>query len=594
MQRRPVGSVRHDLGVVLSPGEREVSRARLALATEAAGLGLWDWDLRTDALVWDDRSIAMFGLTDQTLTGLVGDIDRGIHPDDRAVVREALQEAIDQAGRLDVEFRVLWPDGTVRWVAALGRVLRDEAGHPVRVLGTNTDVTDAREAAHQQFADAQRMAGLIGVAQALGQAETVAGALAVVTRHATAALGTTGVVLCLADDDHSPLRTVVDASLDDETRARMDRLPRDNPLPMVDSAVHGRSHFVPDLDTVDRDFPRAAQMWRRSGARAGCSVPLRSTTRLIGSLALGQRTDRWWRPADREFVGALASLTAQTLTRIASTEAAAQALGAVARMSETLQRSLLTAPPEPDHLHVVTRYLPAAADAQIGGDWYDAFLGPDGATHLVIGDVTGHDREAAATMGALRNLLRGITWATGGTPAEGLTTLDRAIAGLDVGTLATVLTARVEQGDGDRAAGRRTLRWSNAGHPPPLLVDPHGRVRLLEGRDLLLGVDPTVTRHDRTVVMGPGSTLVLYTDGLVERSGEDLDTGTARLAATVGRLVQAGLPLAELCDRVLADLPARPDDDVALVALRAHPEDRARPDEAGPVVVPDGFDDAAG
>ncbi len=263
-------------------------------------------------------------------------------------------------------------------------------------------------------------------------------------------------------------------------------------------------------------------------------------------------------------------------------------------MSETLQRSLLTAPPEPDHLHLVTRYLPAAADAQIGGDWYDAFLGPDGATHLVIGDVTGHDREAAATMGALRNLLRGITWATGGTPAEGLTTLDRAIAGLDVGTLATVLTARVEQTADDRAAGRRTLRWCNAGHPPPLLADPQGRVRLLEGRDLLLGVDPSVDRHDLTAVLEPGSVLLLYTDGLVERRGEDLDAGTARLVATVGRLVQAGLPLEELCDRVLADLPARPQDDVALVALRAHPEDRARPDEAGEAVVPEGFEDVAG
>jgi PAS domain S-box-containing protein len=580
--------------VVMSPGEREVARARLALATEAAGTGLWDWDLRTDVLVWDDRSIAMFGLTDQTLTGLVGDIDRGIHPDDRPVVREALQEAIDQGGRLDAEFRVVWPDGTVRLVAALGRVLRDDAGRPVRMVGTNTDVTDAREAAHQQYADAQRMAGLIGVAGALGRAETVAGALAVVTRHASAALGTTGVILCLTDDDRSPIRTVVDASLDEDTLARVDRLPRDHPLPMVDSAVTGRSHFVPDLDTVERDFPGAAELWRRSGVRAGCSVPLRSTSRVIGSLAIGQRTDRWWRPADREFIGALASLTAQTLTRIASTESAREALGAVARMSETLQRSLLTAPPEPDHLHVVTRYLPAAADAQIGGDWYDAFLGPDGATHLVIGDVTGHDREAAATMGALRNLLRGITWATGGTPAEGLTTLDRAITGLDVGTLATVLTARVEQADDDHALGRRTLRWSNAGHPPPLLVDEQGQVRLLEGRDLLLGVDHSVTRHDRTVVMAPGSTLLLYTDGLVERRGEDLDAGTARLVATVGRLVQAGLPLEDLCDRVLADLPARPEDDVALIALRAHPEDRPRPDEAGPAVVPDGFADVAG
>ncbi|WP_242654092.1 SpoIIE family protein phosphatase [Klenkia soli] len=578
----------------MTPGEREVASARLAVATEAAGLGLWDWDLVTDALVWDDRSIAIFGLTDQTLTGRIDDIDRGIHPDDRPVVQEALQTVIAEAGRLDVEFRVRWADGTVRWVSALGRVLRDGAGRPVRMIGTNADVTDAREAAHQQFADAQRMGGLIAVAGALGRVQSIEGALAVVSRHAADTLGTSGVILCLVDDDRSPVTTYADAPLDDATLDRVRRLPRDFPLPMVDSAVRGRSHFVPDLETAAREFPGGAEVWRRSGVRSGCSVPLRSSTRLIGSLALGHRVDRHWRPADREFVGALASLTAQTLDRIASTEAAGEALRAVARMSETLQRSLLTAPPEPDHLHVVTRYLPAAADAQIGGDWYDAFLGPDGAIHLVIGDVTGHDREAAATMGALRNLLRGITWATGGTPAEVLTTLDRAIAGLDVGTLATVLVARVEQGEGDRTVGRRTLRWSNAGHPPPLLADDQGRVQLIEGHDLLLGVDPTVHRHDRTVVMEPGSTLLLHTDGLVERRGEDLDTGTARLVATVRRLVQAGTPLEDLCDRVLADLPARPEDDVALIALRAHPEDRPRPAEAGPAVVPDGIVTSAG
>ncbi|WP_165839251.1 SpoIIE family protein phosphatase [Klenkia marina] len=565
--------------------DRHLLLARLAVATEASGTGLWDWDLRTDELVWDARSVAIYGLTGQQLTGTVADIDRGIHPDDRPVVQEALDEAIVDGDLLDVEFRVVWSDGSVHWVAALGRVLHDVGGAPVRMVGTNVDVTDAREAAHEQFADAQRMAGLVTVAEELGAAATVGAALAVVTRHAATTLGTSGVILCLTEDDGSAVTTLVDGALDEQTMDTIQRLPRDFPLPMVDSAVHGRPHFVPDLETAARDFPGGADVWRRSGVRSGCSVPLRSSTRLIGSLALGHRVDRHWRPADREFVGALAALTAQTLSRIASTEAAAEAATAVARLAETLQRSLLTAPPEPDHLHVVPRYVPAAAEAQVGGDWYDAFLGPDGSTHLVIGDVTGHDGEAAATMAQLRNLLRGIAWASGGTPAEVLAVLDRAVTGLDVRSLATVLVARVEQPpDG---TGRRVLRWSNAGHPPPLLVDPAGRVSLLDQRDLLLGVDPTHPRHDHVVDLAPGATLLLYTDGLVERRGEDLDMGIARLVATVGRLVQGGVPLDELCDRVLGTLPARPDDDVALLALRAHPEDVPRPREAGPTAVPE-------
>ena len=565
--------------------DRDLLLARLAVATQAAGTGLWDWDLRTDELVWDARSIAIFGLTGQAVTGTVADIDRCIHPADRPVVQEALDEAIVDGDLLDLEFRVVWPDGSVHWVAALGRVLHDAEGAPVRMVGTNVDVTDAREAAHEQFADAQRMAGLVTVAEELGAAATVGAALAVVTRHAGVTLGTSGVILCLTDDDGSAVTTLVDGALDAQTLDRIRRLPGDFPLPMVDSAVRGRPHFVPDLETAAREFPGGVEVWRRSGVRSGCSVPLRSPTRLIGSLALGHRVDRHWRPADREFVAALAALLAQTLTRIASTAAAAEAATAVARLAETLQRSLLTAPPEPDHLHVVPRYVPAAAEAQVGGDWYDAFLGPDGATHLVIGDVTGHDREAAATMAQLRNLLRGIAWASGGTPAEVLATLDRAVTGLDVRSLATVLVARVEHPRAGDA--RRVLRWSNAGHLPPLLVAADGDVVLLEQRDLLLGVDHAHRRHDHTVELPPGSTLLLYTDGLVERRGEDLDQGIGRLVAVVGRLVQGGVPLDDLCDRVLGTLPAHPDDDVALLALRAHPEEVPRPREAGPNVVPE-------
>jgi PAS domain S-box-containing protein len=549
---------------------------------EAAGLGSWDWDLRTGTMVWDARSAEIFGLTGQDLDGTVADAERTIHPHDLPVVREAMSAVVARSGRLDVDYRVVRPEG-VRWVSSLGRVISDDAGRPVRMVGTHADVTDAREAAREQFADADRKAGLLSVAQHLGGTVTRDDAVDVVARHAAQVLGTTGVILCLVEGD--AVTSITAAPLADDVRNQVARLPRDHPLPMVRSAVTGTAFFVPDLDTAVRLFPGGAGIWARSGTRAGCSVPLRTPTGLLGSLSLGQRTDREWRPADREYVQALAALTAQTLERIASVEAAAAAARAVARLAETLQRSLLTAPPEPDHLHVVTRYLPAAAEAQVGGDWYDAFLGPDGATHLVIGDVTGHDREAAATMGALRNLLRGIAWAGGGTPAQVLATLDRAVLGLAVGALATVLTARVEQPGGEGSG--RLLRWSNAGHPPPLLVDPGGRVRLLDQRDLMLGVDPTRPRHDHTVELAPGATLLLYTDGVVERRGEDLDQGIARLVSVVGRLVQGGVPLDELCDRVLSTLPAHPDDDIALLALRAHPEDVPRPREAGPNAVPE-------
>ena len=234
-------------------------------------------------------------------------------------------------------------------------------------------------------------------------------------------------------------------------------------------------------------------------------------------------------------------------------------------LADALQHSMLTDPPEPEDCEIVVRYVPAAAGAEIGGDWYDAFLEPGGATVLAIGDVVGHDTTAAAAMGQLRGLLRGISFSGGAPPAQVLTQLDLAVRGLGLDTMATALVARLEREDD----GRTQLRWSSAGHPAPVLLRPDGQVQVLDGDlpDLLLGVDPTVDRHDRVAVLPAGSTVLLHTDGLVERRDRDLDAGSAALVAVLAE--SAALPLADLCDRVLERL-FLPDaeDDVALLAVR--------------------------
>ena len=168
-----------------------------------------------------------------------------------------------------------------------------------------------------------------------------------------------------------------------------------------------------------------------------------------------------------------------------------------------------------------------------------------------------------------------------------LTRLDEALEGLQVGTNATAVVARLEQSEQDKAAGVSQLRWSNAGHPPPMTVTPDGEVEVLAGEeaDLLLGFDPRSPRAESTVTLSRGSTVLLYTDGLVERRGQNLDEGLERLSAALGRL--APLPLGQMCDALLAELlPSTSDDDVALVAVRLHRQDRPRPAEAGPKVVP--------
>src|SRR4051812_24108322 len=141
--------------------------------------------------------------------------------------------------------------------------------------------------------------------------------------------------------------------------------------------------------------------------------------------------------------------------------------------------SLLTPPPELDGLQITVRYRPAAAYQQVGGDWYDAFGQPDGAALLVIGDVVGHNVDAAAAMGQIRSILRGIAYDRPEGPAQVLTRVDGVLTGLRIGTLATALVARLEQPDEHNPAGLRTLGWSSAGHLPPLLLCTDGTVRLL-------------------------------------------------------------------------------------------------------------------
>jgi serine phosphatase RsbU (regulator of sigma subunit) len=267
----------------------------------------------------------------------------------------------------------------------------------------------------------------------------------------------------------------------------------------------------------------------------------------------------------------------------------ARLVAANQQVAERLQRSLLSPPVQPDHLELAVRYRPATRGIAIGGDWYDAFLQPDGDTVLVIGDVMGHDIEAAAAMGQVKTLVRGIAFDRVGGPADVLRRVDHALVGLAVPTLATALVCRVEQTPEDRAAGLRRLRWSSAGHPEPMLVAADGTVAdLAVPPGPPLGIGWHGGRADGTAVMPEGSTLLLFTDGLFERRGVPLDDGRRRVAEAVAR--RAGQRLPDLCDGLLRDLTGTDvEDDIAVLAVRAHPVGRQRPPEAGPELLPPGI-----
>ncbi|POX37804.1 serine/threonine protein phosphatase [Streptomyces sp. Ru73] len=235
------------------------------------------------------------------------------------------------------------------------------------------------------------------------------------------------------------------------------------------------------------------------------------------------------------------------------------------RIALALQRSLLTDPPLVDGLEIVARYLPSSRADEVGGDWYDSFVLPDGATTLIIGDVAGHDLTAAVAMSKMRNMLRGLVVDRQEPPGDILRRLDVStqILATEEGT-ATCVYARIEGAEG----GPWQLHFSVAGHPPPLLVTAGGEARFLDAaQDIMLGgLAPDQERASAIEPLPPGSIVLLYTDGLVERPDEDIDEGLERLRRHAARL--AGEPLDDFCRELVAGPAETSNDDIAVIAAR--------------------------
>jgi hypothetical protein len=234
------------------------------------------------------------------------------------------------------------------------------------------------------------------------------------------------------------------------------------------------------------------------------------------------------------------------------------------RVAWALQENLLTPPPSTSAFQLAVRYVPAFEHAEVGGDWYDSFVLPDGDTTVIVGDVVGHDLTAAACMAQLRNVVRAVAVDRGGAPADIVRHADEVAAQLRITNFATLVLGRVEQDP----TGDLRLRWTNAGHPPPLLLHADGTARLLrQPPNLPLGILPGERRRDHLDPLPPGSTLLLYTDGLVEGRHTAVSEGLERLCRVAE--THAREPLEDFCDRVVADMTGtRSTDDIALIALR--------------------------
>ncbi len=342
-------------------------------------------------------------------------------------------------------------------------------------------------------------------------------------------------------------------------------------------ALHTEQTVLLERDATDRMLGvlaagEAAQVISELAPEFIAFLPTRGLDSVNGVITLGNGSGRG--PMSTHDLTVATDIAARAGQALDNARLYRQQLG----LAEGLQRSLLSPPPQPDHAQVAVRYVPAARSAQVGGDWYDGFFQPGGAMMLVIGDVAGHDTQAAADMGQIRTILRTVAAQSTHGPAAVLSRTDEVMETLMVGTVSTAAVVRLERTPDELERGITRVRWSNAGHPPPFVIDADGRVYplLLSRADLLLGVDPTTPRREAEVALHSGSVVVLYTDGLVERRDHHLDHGLQRLQDTLESLAHHDLD--ELCDQLLARmLPDAPGDDVALVAVHLHPPAHTRP-----------------
>jgi PAS domain S-box-containing protein len=476
------------------------------------------------------------------------------------------------------------PDGETAFLVATGLDVSDFLDAQVereRRLGVETasmrELAEARTQELRLVRDAERRAterlrSLAVVGSELGDAHTVEDLTDIVINRGVPVLGADGGGIAVRTG--SGLSLAVSDRLGDRGTVVYDRLPLDSPLPPAHVVRTGRPLVLPDRRAGLALTPEMAQVYEQTGRLAWAVAPLVLGRQVLGSLAVSWAQERRIGADEVGLIQAFAAQCAQALARIQVSVAEREATLEVQRVNESLQRSLLTRPPTPDCLEIAVRYLPAVRDAQVGGDWYDAFQLADGTTLVSVGDVAGHTGHAAATMAQLRNLLRGLAMESGDGAASLLTRLDRAVARLGLNALATAVVALVRTLPG----GACEVRWASAGHLPPMVRRPDGRVRVLDGdQDLLLGLDAAVPRQERVVHLPVGSTLLLYTDGLVERRGESLDDGCDRLASALATAGSAAPE--EVCDRLLgAVLEQAPDDDVAMLVLQP----KLRPEHSAP------------
>lgn len=530
------------------------------------------------------------------LGSFVVDITARKRAEERSVLLSELGAILDEAEpverRLEHLVRalvpVLWdscavalgnPDGELEIVASRGRAEPDVVlglsaagrafGHLALGAAGGLDLDElafAREVAHRtavaidtarlrerERAARDRTERQYAVAAALADALTSGDVAAAALAEVVPAVGADHGTVWQISEDGAALEAIGWRGFRDEEMVGHLRNALSERRPVAESIRARRPLSWGDSAELDAAFPALAEGLRARRLLSAAAFPLLSAGRVVGGLFLSCERPHALGPDDLALAAALAAQTAQALER-------ARLFETERRVSVTLQRSLL-----PEKLAQVAgvelelRYLPAAG-LEAGGDFYETLPLPDGTLLLAVGDVVGRGAKAAAAMGQLRSALRAFAL-VGESPGGILGHLSSFSETVGGASASTAVVATLDPDGG-------SLRYACAGHPHPLLVRPDGTAEYLrDGRGVPLGCVADPVYPEATVQLDPGSSLLLYTDGLTERRGQDLDAALERLrSATAACALQ---PLDALLDCAVAGVgESAPADDVAVLAVR--------------------------
>ena len=552
-------------------------------ALDAGGLGTWRWDAASGVIVWDERLEGLFGFEPGGFDGTYDTYVSLIHPDDRAAVAAAVDEAMRTKTRYRTDHRVVWPDGTVHWIAGVGGVTVDDRGVATGTVGCVLDVsaqvaqTRERErlnaavsAAHdRERLQRERLEFLSAINDALNSSTDRHEVMRHVTRTTVPRLGDWCSIHVLPARG-SVVPDVEIAHVDPDMVAYAKQLQQRFPYdPTADNGIAhvirtGRTEFYPDitddvitaLDATDEERAVIEQL----ALRSAIAVPLIKHDRILGAIQFVMTSSsRRYTPDDVALAHTVAGRIASSLENHRLHEEQSM-------IATTLQRSLLpTDLPHIPRLDIAVRYWAAGDANEVGGDFYDIFgLDNEHDWAILIGDVCGTGASAAALTGLARHTIRASAWHAD-TPKEILTTLNRAVQRSETNSFLTAAYSVVSISD-----TTAQITVANAGHPLPVLVTAESTTTLGKPGTLLgvfdtIDIDPvTVSLHDQDVI-------VFYTDGATDVPKHSLDEQQwSQLVTTAARTARSANQIADnIRDALEHVLPFdQRNDDIALLVIK--------------------------